>query len=77
MSDEEFAAYVHELVTETLRITVPINKRRCAIRAGVRESSELEAGCDHADWDHAKYWCNVCGVTARELVIRARQEEGR
>ena len=63
---------IRSIVEEALLTTVELHQRRCAIKAGVRESLELIDGCDHADWNHGKRWCNRCGVTAEELYFGRR-----
>lgn len=62
---------IERIVAEHLRVTVPIHKRRCAIKHGVRESSELEADCDHVKhWNPVKRWCENCGITLHELWMQ-------
>jgi len=62
---------IEQLCRDMLRTTVATHKRRVAIRHGVRESSELVPDCNHAEWDHARCWCNGCGVTKFEMMVDA------
>lgn len=49
-----------------LRDSPAAHRRRCAIRQGNREPEQ--ESCDHANWDHARYWCDDCGVTRQEII---------
>lgn len=62
---------IQQIVKVFLRVDVATHKRKCAVRAGVRESSELEATCEH-DFDIVRHWCRHCGLTHEEIYFGKR-----
>lgn len=67
---EDIDRKIESIVRGVLRDSPMIHKRRCAIAGGVRESHELEGGCNHSNWDEVRRWCRDCGVTQEEKVFR-------
>lgn len=45
-----------------------VHKRKCAIRAGVREWTEIACDWDQHDWDEVREWCRTCGMTRSDLL---------
>lgn len=58
---------ISNIVRDTLRLTVEVHKRRCAIAQGSVEP--ITAGCVHDNWDAGKQWCNSCGATAEDIYF--------
>jgi hypothetical protein len=70
---DETGEEVGRVARDFLALTEAAHRRRVAVRQGRREPDA--AGCDHAAWDHARQWCDGCGVTRVELCL-ARQRGG-
>lgn len=68
-SEEDEA--VLDLLSQTVRSvrssSEAVHKRRCAIRAGVREWTEIACDWDQHDWDEVREWCRTCGMTRSDL----------